>query len=211
MSTQNTSSFRTIFAYLPFLLIVFGAAASVLSYNKIQSNDESVTSAFSELLNQYQRRYELVPNLVSTVKGYAGHEKELLTEVAQARAQVGKIKMSAGKLDDEAAMASFQKAQGELDSSLSRLIVVSENYPDLKTNRLFGNLMTQLEGTDNKIAVARGRYVKAVQIYNTQLRQFPGVIFANYFNYKVKPNYSLNNDAVVTAAPIVSFNSTSAN
>lgn len=158
------------------LLPVLALLLSGCGYNAMQAGDEQVKAAWSEVLNQYQRRADLVPNLVSTVKGYASHEASVLTQVTEARAKVGSVQLNADQLDDEQAVQRFQKAQGELSSALSRLLVVTENYPQLKADGLFKDLLTQLEGTENRIAVARGRYVKSVQEYNVLLRQFPGVI-----------------------------------
>ncbi len=155
------------------LLPVLALLLSGCGYNAMQAGDEQVKAAWSEVLNQYQRRADLVPNLVSTVKGYASHEASVLTQVTEARAKVGSVQLNADQLDDEQAVQRFQKAQGELSSALSRLLVVTENYPQLKADGLFKDLLTQLEGTENRIAVARGRYVKSVQEYNVLLRQFP--------------------------------------
>ncbi len=155
------------------LLPVLALLLSGCGYNAMQAGDEQVKAAWSEVLNQYQRRADLVPNLVSTVKGYASHEASVLTQVTEARAKVGSVQLNADQLDDEQAVQRFQKAQGELSSALSRLLVVTENYPQLKADGLFEDLLTQLEGTENRIAVARGRYVKSVQEYNVLLRQFP--------------------------------------
>lgn len=154
------------------LLPVLALLLSGCGYNAMQAGDEQVKAAWSEVLNQYQRRADLVPNLVSTVKGYASHEASVLTQVTEARAKVGSVQLNADQLDDEQAVQRFQKAQGELSSALSRLLVVTENYLQLKADGLFKDLLTQLEGTENRIAVARGRYVKSVQEYNVLLRQF---------------------------------------
>lgn len=155
------------------LLPVLALLLSGCGYNAMQAGDEQVKAAWSEVLNQYQRRADLVPNLVSTVKGYASHEASVLTQVTEARAKVGSVQLNADQLDDEQAVQRFQKAQGELSSALSRLLVVTENYPQLKADGLFKDLLTQLEGTENRIAVARGRYVKSVQEYNVLLRSSP--------------------------------------
>lgn len=174
-------------------------------YNAMQSGDEQVKAAWSEVLNQYQRRADLVPNLVSTVKGYAAHEAAVLTQVTEARAKVGSTTLNADQLGDEAAVKRFQQAQGELSSALSRLLVVTENYPQLKADGLFKDLLTQLEGTENRITVARGRYVKAVQEYNVLIRQFPQVITAKIFGYQPKANFSVENEAAISTAPKVDF------
>ena len=174
-------------------------------YNAIQSKDEAVTGAWSEVLNQYQRRADLVPNLVNTVKGYAQHEEEVLTKVTEARASVGKVQLNADDLSDEAKVKQFQAAQGELSSALSRLMVVSENYPNLKADGLFQNLQAQLEGTENRITVARNRYVKEVQAYNSMIRTFPNNLTAKIFGYQVKPNFSVENEKAISTAPTVDF------
>jgi len=175
-------------------------------YNSIQSKDEAVTAGWSEVVNQYQRRADLVPNLVNTVKGYAQHEEEVLTKVTEARASVGKINISAADLSDEAKLKQFQAAQGELSSALSRLMVVSENYPNLKADALFQNLQAQLEGTENRITVARNRYIAAVQDYNTFVRSFPQNLTAKMFGYKTKANFSVENEKTISTAPTVDFN-----
>ncbi|MBU4613159.1 LemA family protein [Achromobacter sp. GG226] len=190
------------------LLVVMAALASLLSgcgYNAIQSADESVAAAWSEVLNQYQRRADLVPNLVNTVKGYASHEAQVLTQVTEARARVGSVQLSPEMLGDEQAVRRFQQAQGELSSALSRLLLVTENYPQLKADGLFRDLMTQLEGTENRIAVARGRYVQSVQAYNVLVRQFPQVLTARVFGYGPKANFSVDNEAEISRAPSVDF------
>ena len=175
-------------------------------YNSIQSKDEGVKAAWSEVVNQYQRRADLVPNLVSTVKGYAQHEEEVFIKVAEARAQVGKITLSADDLADEAKMKQFQQAQGELSSALSRLMAVSENYPQLKADGLFQNLQAQLEGTENRVTVARNRYIQAVQDYNTFVRSFPQNLTAMVFGYKQKANFTVDNEKQISTAPTVDFN-----
>ena len=174
-------------------------------YNAMQAGDEQVKAAWSEVLNQYQRRADLVPNLVNTVKGYAAHEAAVLTQVTEARARVGSTTLNADQLGDAAALQRFQQAQGELSSALSRLLVVTENYPQLKADGLFKDLLTQLEGTENRITVARGRYVKAVQDYNVLIRQFPQVITAKIFGYQPKANFSVENEAAISTAPKVDF------
>ncbi|MFV3331554.1 LemA family protein [Pseudomonas sp. NY15437] len=174
-------------------------------YNAMQAGDEQVKAAWSEVLNQYQRRADLIPNLVGAVKGYAAHEASVLTQVTEARAKVGSTTINADQLDDPEAVKRFQQAQGQLSSALSRLMVVSENYPQLKADALFQNLQTQLEGTENRITVARGRYVKAVQEYNVMIRQFPQVITAKIFGYKPKANFSVENEAAISTAPKVDF------
>jgi LemA protein len=183
-------------------------ALSLLSgcgYNKIQQHDEGVKGQWSEVLNQYQRRADLIPNLVATVKGYAAHEEKVLTEVTEARARVGSMQVSAEDAADPAKLAAFQKAQGELSGALSRLLVVSENYPDLKANQNFLELQSQLEGTENRITVARNRYIEAVREYNTLIRQFPVNLTAMLFGYDVKPNFTVENEAEISRPPSVYF------
>ena len=184
------------------LLLVLSMLLSGCGYNRIQAKDEAVKAGWSEVLNQYKRRADLIPNLVNTVKGYAAHEQQVLTAVTQARAKVGQVKVNA---DDAASLAQFQAAQGELSSALSRLLVVSENYPQLKADASFLNLQTQLEGTENRITVARGRYIQLVQDYNTYIRSFPQNLVAMVFGYKPKPNFTVENEAQIQDAPSVDF------
>ena len=189
-------------------LIVAAAAALLLAgcgYNDLQRQDEGVKSAWSEVLNQYQRRADLVPNLVATVKGYAAQEEKVLTEVTNARASVGAIKATPELLNDPAAFAKFQAAQGELQGALSRLLVVSENYPQLKSDALFRDLTSQLEGTENRITVARNRFIKAVQEFNTTVRSFPTNLTAMLFKMDVKPNFTVDNEKAISAPPAVDF------
>uniref|UniRef100_UPI00333E6CB8 LemA family protein n=1 Tax=Castellaniella defragrans TaxID=75697 RepID=UPI00333E6CB8 len=174
-------------------------------YNEIQRLDEQVKAEWSQALNQYERRADLVPKLVSSVNAYMVNERELLKEVTQARARVGEIRVTADDLDDPALMARFEQAQGALSSSLSRLLAVSENYPALKSDGLFRDLMTQLEGTENRIAVARERYVRAVQAYNQTIRQFPTVLTAKVMGYEVKPQYGLDKADEIMRDPEVKF------
>ena len=191
------------------LIVVF--ACTLLAgcgYNTIQQKDEAVKASWSEVVNQYQRRADLVPNLVATVKGYAAHEERVLTEVTNARAKVGQIQITPQTLNDPQAMAQFQAAQGELSGALSRLMAVSENYPNLKANELFQTLQAQLEGTENRIAVARNRYVQSVQDYNSYIRQFPQNLTAKSFGYSVKPNFTVANEAAISTAPTVQFDTT---
>lgn len=189
--------------FLSLLLLI--TILSGCGYNSIQSKDEGVKAAWSEVVNQYQRRADLVPNLVNTVKGYATHEEEVFIKVAEARAQVGKITLSADDLSDEAKMKQFQAAQGELSSALSRLMAVSENYPTLKADGLFQNLQAQLEGTENRVTVARNRYITVVQDYNTFVRSFPQNLTAMMFGYKTKANFSVENEKQISTAPTVDF------
>lgn len=172
-------------------------------YNTMQVKDEAVTAAWSEVQNQYQRRADLVPNLVNVVKGYAKHEEQVLTEVTQARANVAGLKVDKEVLEDPALFQKYQEAQGQLTGALSRLIAVSENYPDLKANEQFRDLQVQLEGTENRIAVARNRYITTVQDYNAYVRQFPQVMTAKVIGMHTKPNFSAGQS--VQSAPKVSF------
>lgn len=188
-----------------FLLIAASLALSGCGYNAFQSQDEAINASWSEVLNQYQRRADLVPNLVSTVKGYASHEKEVLEAVTAARSKVGGFQVTPELVNDEAAFAKFQAAQRELTSALSRLLVVSENYPQLKADANFRDLQAQLEGTENRIAVARNRYIKAVQDYNVTVRSFPSNLTAMLFGYKTKPNFSVENEKAISAVPAVDF------
>ena len=190
------------------LLAVLAFVVSLLSgcgYNTFQTTDEQVKAAWSEVLNQYQRRADLVPNLVNTVKGYAAHEKEVLTQVTEARARVGSIQATPELLNNPQAFEQFQQAQAGLSSALSRLLVVSENYPQLKADGAFRDLQAQLEGTENRIAVARNRYIKSVETYNVAVRTFPNNLTAMMFGYQVKPNFSVDNEKAISAAPTVNF------
>ena len=184
------------------LLMVLAALLSGCGYNQIQQKDEAVKAGWSEVLNQYKRRADLIPNLVSTVKGYAAHEQQVLTQVTEARAKVGQINVNA---DDAASLQQFQQAQGELSSALSRLMAVVESYPNLKADQAFLNLQTQLEGTENRITVARGRYIQLVQDYNTYIRSFPQNLVAMMFGYKQKPNFTVENERAIQEAPAVDF------
>ena len=186
-------------------LLLILAGLSGCGYNAIQRQDEGVKAAWSEVLNQYQRRADLVPNLVNTVKGYAQHEEKVLVEVTDARAKVGSVQVTPDMLDDPQKLKQFQQAQGELSGALSRLMVVSENYPQLKADSLFQNLQAQLEGTENRITVARNRYVQAVQEYNTLIRSFPNNLTAKMFGYTVKENFSVDNEKAISTAPTVDF------
>ncbi|HKQ27236.1 MAG TPA: LemA family protein [Burkholderiales bacterium] len=184
------------------------AVAVLLSgcgYNTIQSSDEQVKAAWSEVINQYQRRADLVPNLVETVKAFAKQEMDVLTRVTEARSRVGSIQATPELVDNPEAFQRFQQAQGELTSALSRLLVVAENYPQLKSDANFRDLQAQLEGTENRIAVARNRYIKAVEGYNVTVRQFPTNLTALAFGYKPKPNFTVENEREVSKAPKVDF------
>jgi len=185
------------------LLLVLAAILSGCGYNQIQQKDEAVKAGWSEVINQYKRRADLIPNLVNTVKGYASHEERVLTEVTEARAKVSQINVNA---NDAQSLAQFQQAQGELSSALSRLLVVTENYPNLKADQSFRDLQAQLEGTENRITVARGRYIQSVQDYNTYIRQFPVNLTAMMFHYAPKPNFTVENEQQIQQAPNVDFN-----
>jgi len=189
-------------------LVLIAAAMLFLSgcgYNTLQSADEQVKAAWSEVLNQYQRRADLVPNLVETVKAFAKQEQEVFTRVTEARSRVGSIQATPELVDNPEAFARFQQAQGELTGALSRLLVVAENYPQLKSDANFRDLQAQLEGTENRIAVARNRYIKGVEAYNVTVRQFPSNLTAMAFGYKPKPNFSVENERDISKAPQVDF------
>ncbi len=188
--------------------IVLLASVLMLSgcgYNQFQSLDEETKASWSEVLNQYQRRADLVPNLVSTVKGYANHEEKVLTEVTEARAKVGSMQVTPELLNDPEAFAKFQAAQGQLTSALSRLMVVSENYPNLKADASFRDLQAQLEGTENRVTVARNRYIEAVKQYNVTVRSFPNNLTAMMFGYQPKPSFTVENEKAISSAPKVDF------
>jgi LemA protein len=174
-------------------------------YNTLQETDEQIKAAWAEVLTQYQRRADLIPNLVETVKGYAKHEQEVLTQVTEARAKVGTIQATPQLLNDPQAFARFQSAQGELSSALSRLMVVVENYPQLKADASFRELQAQLEGTENRITVARNRYIKAVQDYNVVVRRFPTNLTAMLFKFDVKPTFAVENEKAIAQPPKVDF------
>jgi len=193
------------------ILAVVAVLVSLLSgcgYNAFQTGDEAVKSSWSEVVNQYQRRADLVPNLVSTVQGYAAHEKDVLTQVTAARAQVGSIAATPELTKDPEAFAKFQQAQAGLSSALSRLLVVAENYPNLKADASFRDLQAQLEGTENRITVARNRYIKSVEAYNVSVRTFPNNLTAMALGYQVKPNFSVENEKAISVAPKVDFGAT---
>jgi LemA protein len=188
--------------------LAIAALAVLLSgcgYNSIQGQDEQAKAAWSEVLNQYQRRADLIPNLVNTVKGYAAQEQTVLLGVTEARAKVGSIQVTPELANDPEALAKFQAAQGQLGSALSRLMVVTENYPDLKSNQNFRDLQAQLEGTENRITVARNRYIDAVRSYNLTVRSFPVNLTAKMFGYKEKPNFQVANEAEISKPPTVEF------
>jgi LemA protein len=187
------------------------AAAALLlllsgcGYNTLQRTDESIKAAWAEVVNQYQRRADLIPNLVATVKGFAAQEQQVLLGVTNARAKVGTIQATPELINDPQAFARFQQAQGELSSALSRLLVVVENYPQLKSDANFRDLQVQLEGTENRIAVARNRYIKAVQEYNVVVRQFPSNLTAMLFGFKEKPQFTVEDEKAIRRAPAVDF------
>jgi len=187
------------------LMVVAGVLLSGCGYNSMTAQDEQIKSAWSEVINQYQRRADLIPNLVNTVKGYAAQEQQVLLGVTQARAKVGSIQATPELVNDPAAFAKFQAAQGELSSALSRLLVVTENYPQLKSDQNFRDLQAQLEGTENRITVARNRYIQAVQDYNVTVRSFPGNLTAGMFGFKPKPNFTVENEAAISKPPSVDF------
>ena len=195
------------------LLKIFSAACAAFAltalsgcgYNQFQALDEQTKSAWSEVLNQYQRRADLVPNIVATVKGEAAFEQDTLTKVVEARAKATSIQVTPETLNNPEAFTKFQAAQGELSSSLSRLLVVSENYPNLKANQGFQDLRVQLEGTENRITVARNRYIKTVQDYNVLARSFPNNLTAMIFSYNVKPTFAVENEAQISKPPAVNF------
>ena len=184
-----------------FLALTFAGCG----YNTFQQNDELIKSSWSEVLNQYQRRSDLIPNLVNTVKGFAAQEKDVLLGVTNARAKVGSIQATPELINNPEAFGKFQAAQGELSGALSRLLVVSENYPQLKSDANFRDLQAQLEGTENRITVARNRYIKAVQEYNVTVRSFPSNLTAMMFGYKTKPNFTVENEKEVSKPPKVDF------
>jgi LemA protein len=187
------------------LAALAGLLLSGCGYNTIQGQDEQIKAAWSEVLNQYQRRSDLIPNLVNTVKGYAAQESSVLLGVTEARAKVGSIQATPELVNDPAAFAKFQAAQRELTSALSRLLVVTENYPQLKSDQNFRDLQAQLEGTENRITVARNRYIQAVLNYNVTVKQFPGNLTAMMFGYKPKPNFAVENEAAISKPPAVDF------
>ncbi|MDO8350779.1 MAG: LemA family protein [Gallionella sp.] len=190
---------RTFWIFLLTLLL------SGCGYNTFQTTDEQIKASWAEVLNQYQRRADLIPNLVNTVKGYAAQEKDVLLGVTEARARVGSIQASPELINDPEAFAKFQAAQGQLTSALSRLLVVSENYPQLKSDANFRDLQAQLEGTENRVTVARNRYIKAVQEYNIAVRSFPSNLTAMLFSYSVKPSFTVENEKEISHAPTVDF------
>lgn len=174
-------------------------------YNTLQSTDENIKASWAEVLNQYQRRADLVPNLVNVVKGYAAHEQEVLTQVTEARAKVGAIQATPELINDEEAFQKFINAQGQMTSAISRLLAVAESYPQLKADGLFRDLQAQLEGTENRITVARNRYIAAVKDYNITVRSFPTNLTAMLFGFKTKPSFTVENEKAIAAPPTVDF------
>ncbi len=191
--------------YLSLLLVFATLSLSGCGYNTFQTADEKVKAAWAEVLNQYQRRADLVPNLVNTVKGEAGFEQDTLTRVVEARARATGIQATPELINDPAAFQKFQAAQGQLTSALSRLMVVVESYPALKSNQSFQELRAQLEGTENRITVARNRFIQAVQEYNVAVRSFPSNFTAMIFGYKTKASFTVENEAEISKAPAVNF------
>lgn len=193
-----------------FSLVLFIATLGLsgCGYNTFQSTDEQISASWSEVLNQYQRRTDLIPNLVSTVKGESGFEQETLVKVVEARARATSIQATPELINNPEAFKKFQAAQGELSGALSRLLVVSENYPNIKSNQSFQELRAQLEGTENRITVARNRYIKAVQEYNVAVRSFPSNLTAMVLGYKPKPNFSVENEKEISKPPVVNFDKT---
>jgi LemA protein len=187
------------------LAILFALSLTGCGYNDLQTQDEAVKAAWSEVVNQYQRRADLIPNLVNTVKGYASHEEKVLVGVTEARARATSIQLTPEMLNDPEAVAKFQQAQGALAGALKSLLAVSENYPELKADQNFRDLQAQLEGTENRITVARNRYIESVQIYNGTVRKFPTNLTAKVFGHTVKANFTVENEAEIAKPPEVKF------
>lgn len=188
-----------------FVLLCLASALSGCSYNEFQTKDEAVKASWSEVVNQYQRRSDLIPNLVKTVQGYATHERETLEAVIKARASATGLQITPEVLNNPEAFKKFQQVQGDLSSALSRLMVVTENYPQLKADAGFRDLQSQLEGTENRITVARNRYITQVQDYNVLARSFPSNLTAKIFSYHVKPAFTVENEKAISTAPAVNF------
>jgi len=189
------------------LIVAASTSLSGCGYNKLQEQDESVKAAWSEVVNQYQRRADLIPNFVATVKGYAAQEERVLVEVTEARSKVGSVQLTPEMLNNPETFARFQAAQGELTNALKSLMVVVERYPDLKSNANFRDLQVQLEGTENRITVARNRYIEAVKTFNTTVRSFPTNLTAGMFDFDTKPNFTVENEAQISRPPDVQFDS----
>lgn len=196
---------RKIINFLALILVLL--AISGCGYNSFQQYDEQIKQAWSEVLNQYQRRADLIPNLVKTVQGYATHEKQVFEDVASARSKAGSIQVTPELLNDESAMKKFQESQAAISSSLGRLLAVAENYPQLKADAGFRDLQSQLEGTENRITVARGRYIDSIKEYNILVRVFPSNLTAKLFGYLPKANFSVENEKQISAPPVVDFGS----
>jgi LemA protein len=188
------------------LLATLSLGISGCGYNTIQTQDEAVTAAWSNGVSQYQRRADLIPNLVNTVKGFAAQEQAVLIGVTEARARATSVQLTPEMLNDPEALRKFQAAQGELTGALKSLLVVVERYPDLKSDQNFRDLQAQLEGTENRIAVERNRYIEAVQNFNSTVRRFPVNLTAMLFGYEVKPNFTVENEAEISQPPTVDFN-----
>jgi LemA protein len=192
--------------FKPLIALFIITLLSGCGYNTLQSSDETINASWAEVLNQYQRRADLVPNLVNVVKGYAAHEKDVLVQVTEARAKVGSIQATPELVNDKQAFKNFIAAQGQMTSAISRLLAVAENYPQLKADGLFRDLQAQLEGTENRITVARNRYIQAVKEYNITVRSFPSNLTAMMFGYKTKPSFTVENEKAISVAPTVDFN-----
>jgi LemA protein len=203
----KSSPFRSFIAALA---LAASLTLSGCGYNTLQSLDEDAKAAWSEVINQYQRRADLVPNLVNTVKGYAAHEKDVLTQVTEARAKIGSVQATPELVNDQQAMDRFLKAQGQMQGALSRLLALSENYPQLKADASFRDLQAQLEGTENRITVARNRYIDAVRNYNVKVRSFPSNLTAKIFGLDPKANFTVENEKEISTAPTVDFGTTPA-
>src|SRR5450755_188555 len=186
-------------------IVLLASLLGGCGYNTFQTTDEQIKASWAEVLNQYQRRADLIPNLVNTVKGFAAQEQTVLLGVTEARARVGSIQATPELINDPEAFAKFQAAQGQLTSALSRLLVVTENYPQLKSDQNFRDLQAQLEGTENRITVARNRYIQAIKEYNIAIRSFPSNLTAMLFSYKVKPNFTVDNEKAISVPPTVDF------
>lgn len=203
--TSMTPSLFTRLAGMLLAAVLAGSALSGCGYNEFQTKDEATKAAWSEVVNQYQRRADLIPNLVNTVKGYASHEKDTLEAVTRARAAATSFQITPEVLNNPEAFQKFQQVQGELSSALSRLMAVSENYPNLKADTQFRDLQSQLEGTENRITVARQRYIASVQEYNVLARSFPTNLTAKMFGYQPKPSFTVENERSISTAPKVDF------
>ncbi len=204
-TTSSPSSFWSRLLRLALFAGLLGALLSGCGYNDFQTRDEATKAAWGEVVNQYQRRADLIPNLVNTVKGYASHEKDTLEAVTRARAAATSFQITPEVLNNPAAFQKFQQVQGELSGALSRLMAVSEKYPDLKADTSFRDLQSQLEGTENRITVARQRYIVTVQEYNILARSFPSNLTAMMFGYQVKPSFTVENEKAISTAPTVNF------